>query len=175
MVGKMKLKDIILQAIFILISSIIAFLGREFITLSDLNNLIGTLQNVSAAVFTLAGIWVAYSYPEAISRFTNPEKFSLIKGIEQTNRIRSLVLTIFTSAFVLVGIVLFNLISPYAQHFSKDLSCYLIIRTSGIATINYLALIQLQAIIRIMSNNMEFIYSLMKVKAENEAHDDLSK
>ncbi|MGL4191787.1 MAG: hypothetical protein ACRCRU_04270 [Vibrio sp.] len=171
----MKLKDIILQAVFIFISSIIAFLGRGFITLSDLNNLINTLQNVSAAVFTLAGIWVAYSYPEAISRFTNPEKFSLIKGIEQTNRIRSLVLTIFTSAFVLVGIVLFNLISPYAQHISENLSFYLIIKTSGIATINYLSLIQLQAIIRIMGNNMEFIYSLMKVKAENEAHDDLSK
>lgn len=171
----MKLKDIILQAVFILVSLTVAYLGRGFITLADLNNLIGTLQNVSAAVFTLAGIWVAYSYPEAISRFTNPEKFSLIKGIEQTNRIRSLVLTIFTSAFVLVGIILFNLTSPYIQHISKDLDFYLIIKGGGVSIINYLALIQLQAIIRIMSNNMEFIYSLMKVKAENEAHDDLSK
>ncbi|MFG0607487.1 hypothetical protein ACF8CX_17510 [Vibrio mimicus] len=171
----MKLKDIILQVTFLLLSLVIAYFGREFISLADLNNLIGTLQNVSAAVFTLAGIWVAYSYPEAISRFTNPEKFSLIKGIEQTKRIRSLVLTIFTSAFVLVGIILFNLMYPYIQHASKDLDCYLIIRGLGISTINYLALVQLQAIMRIMSNNMEFIYSLMKVKAENEAHDDLSK
>ncbi|KIN11591.1 hypothetical protein [Vibrio mytili] len=171
----MKLKDILIQVAFLLISVAFAYLGSEFITLENLKNVIVTLQNVSAAVFTLAGIWVAYSYPEAISRFTNPEKFSLIKGVEQTNRIRSLVLTIFSSALVLVGIVIFNLITPYVQYLLKDSSYYSIIRTVGITTINYLALIQLQAIIRIMSNNLEFIYSLMKVKAENEAHDDLSK
>ncbi|WP_415679573.1 hypothetical protein, partial [Vibrio mytili] len=116
----MKLKDILIQVAFLLISVAFAYLGSEFITLENLKNVIVTLQNVSAAVFTLAGIWVAYSYPEAISRFTNPEKFSLIKGVEQTNRIRSLVLTIFSSALVLVGIVIFNLITPYVQYLLKD-------------------------------------------------------
>ncbi|WP_286295199.1 hypothetical protein [Vibrio apostichopi] len=171
----MKLKDILLQIIYITISIFIAYLGRDFITLTDLKNLTGTLQNVSAAVFTLAGIWVAYSYPEAIARFTNPEKFSLIKGTEQTQRIRSLVLTIFSSALVLVGIVLFNLLTPYIQNLCKTFDSYFYIRIAGISVINYLVFIQLQAIIKIMSNNLEFIYSLMKVKAENEAHDDLSK
>ncbi|WP_019281239.1 hypothetical protein [Vibrio anguillarum] len=171
----MKLKDILLQIIYITISIFIGYLGRDFITLTDLKNLAGTLQNVSAAVFTLAGIWVAYSYPEAIARFTNPEKFSLIKGTEQTQRIRSLVLTIFSSALVLVGIVLFNLLTPYIQHLCKTLDSYFYIRIAGISVINYLVFIQLQAIMKIMSNNLEFIYSLMKVKAENEAHDDLSK
>ncbi|EPW6924964.1 hypothetical protein ACWOYG_001207 [Vibrio parahaemolyticus] len=171
----MKLKSILLQLIYILISIIIAYLGSDFITLKDLENLTSTLQNVSAAVFTLAGIWVAYSYPEAIARFTNPKKISLIKGTEQTQRIRSLVVTIFSSALVLVGIVLFNLFTPYIQHLFKISDLYFYIRISGISVINYLAFIQLHAIIKIMSNNLEFIYSLMKVKADNEAHDDLSK
>ena len=171
----MKFKHILFQIICIFISILIAYLGREFITLTDLKNLTSTLQNVSAAVFTLAGIWVAYSYPEAIARFTNPDKFSLIKGTEQTKRIRSLVLTIFSSALVLVGIVLFNLSAPYIQHLFKNYDSYLYIRIIGISAINYLALIQLQAIMKIMNNNLEFIYSLMKVKAENEVYDDLSK
>ena len=171
----MKPKNILLQILYISISIFIAYLGRDFITLTDLKNLTGTLQNVSAAVFTLAGIWVAYSYPEAIARFTNPEKFSLIKGTEQTQRIRSLVLTIFSSALVLVGIVLFNLFTPYIQHLFKTFDIYSHIRIAGISLINYLAFIQLHSIMKIMSNNLEFIYSLMKVKAENEAHDDLSK
>ncbi|MEF1253388.1 hypothetical protein [Vibrio sp. M260112] len=170
----MKHKSILFQVTYVAISVFIAYLGRHFITLADLKDLTSTLQNVSAAVFTLAGIWVAYSYPEAIARFTNPKKFSLIKGTEQTQRIRSLVLTIFSSAFVLVGIVLFNLLSPYIQHLFKTFDLYPYIRVAGISVINYLAFIQLQAIVRIMSNNLEFIYSLMKVKAENEAHDDLS-
>ncbi|MEX5870169.1 hypothetical protein [Providencia hangzhouensis] len=171
----MKTKDIILQSICLLISVFMAYIGREFITLVDLRNLTGTLQNVSAAVFTLAGIWIAYSYPEAIARFTNPDKFSLIKGTEQTKRIRSLVLTIFSSALVLVGIVSFNLATPYLQNLFKTYESYVYIKTIGISFINYLVFIQLHAIIRIMNNNLEFIYSLMKVKAENEANDDLSK
>ncbi|EJG1723961.1 hypothetical protein ACLINW_002223 [Vibrio parahaemolyticus] len=170
----MEHKSILIQILYMAISVSIAYLGRHFITLSDLKDLTSTLQNVSAAVFTLAGIWVAYSYPEAIARFTNPKKFSLIKGTEQTQRIRSLVLTIFSSAFVLVGVVLFNLLSPYIQHLFKAFDLYPYIRIAGISAINYLAFIQLQSIARIMSNNLEFIYSLMKVKAENEAHDDLS-
>lgn len=173
--AKMKFKHILFQIICISISIFVAYLGREFITLTDLKNLTSTLQNVSAAVFTLAGIWVAYSYPEAIARFTNPDKFSLIKGTEQTKRIRSLVLTIFSSALVLVGIVLFNLSAPYIQHLFKNCDSYLYIRIIGISAINYLALIQLQAIMKIMNNNLEFIYSLMKIKAENEVYDDLSK
>lgn len=96
---KMEHKSILIQILYMAISVSIAYLGRHFITLSDLKDLTSTLQNVSAAVFTLAGIWVAYSYPEAIARFTNPKKFSLIKGTEQTQRIRSLVLTIFFIRF----------------------------------------------------------------------------
>ena len=171
----MRLQDILLQIICLSISVFIAYLGREFVTLADLKNLTSTLQNISAAVFTLAGIWIAYSYPEAIARFTNPDKFSLIKGTEQTKRIRSLVLTIFSSALGLVGIILFNLATPYLQYILKDYDSYIYVKISGISFINYLVCIQLHAIIRIMNNNLEFIYSLMKVKAENEANDDLSK
>lgn len=166
---------IILNVAALIVCVGLAVLVTEQLNLNDLLPIISVLQNVSAAVFTLAGIWVAYSYPEAISTFTNPDKLNLIKGTEHTKRIRSLVLTIFSSAFVLVGIVCISLFYPYIRVIWGGQPYYLEIKMVGVSFINYLSFMQLQAISRIMINNLEFIYSLMKVKAEQEVHDDLSK
>ncbi|WP_439824076.1 hypothetical protein [Aeromonas caviae] len=100
-----------IQASLLLMSFIMSWLSSGKISSSDLTSLLSTLQNISAAVFTIAGIWIAYIYPEAISSFTNPDKIALIKGTESTEQVKSLVFTVITSASVLTCTLLFGVLS----------------------------------------------------------------
>ncbi|HCD6657929.1 TPA: hypothetical protein NDU44_004980, partial [Enterobacter hormaechei] len=100
-----------------------------------------TLQNISAMIFTIAGIWLAYIYPKAISAIVKPstlnreklgdtsssnevvitektltseEKKSIDKDIK---RITMIVETIIVSAFVIFAIVLINAFKPIFSNF----------------------------------------------------------
>ncbi len=68
---------LISHSIYIFISVVIGYYLVDIISLGDLKPIIGTLQNISAAVFTLAGIWIAYSYPQAIASYTQGERMSV--------------------------------------------------------------------------------------------------
>lgn len=172
----MKIKySALMHVLLLTLCFVVGFTLTDGIEFKDFDKILTTLQNVSASVFTLSGIWIAYSYPEAIAIFTNPDTLDLIKGSEHAKRIRSLVMTIFISALVLVFVMCINLAQPYAEHLLYNTPYHLTVRNISIGLINYMSILQIIAIGGIMANNLEFVYSLMKVKADNEIHDDLSK
>ena len=39
---------------------------------NDIKDILSTLQNISVMIFTIAGIWLAYIYPKAISGIVKP-------------------------------------------------------------------------------------------------------
>jgi hypothetical protein len=141
--------------------------------MSDLDGSLSTLQNLSAAIFTLAGIWVAYLYPQAILAFTNSKKISLLKGIENTRRVEELVLVIFLSAVVLLAILVFNLTSGIAKNMPFVISNYEVFKKISIVVVLYLSFLQFKSLVSIMSSNIRFINDLHKTKNEQKAHQDL--
>ena len=166
---------IILQTLLVLLSYIVATNFGEAIPYEKLDPTISTLQNVSAAVFTLAGIWIAYSYPEAIASFTDPKKINIIKGTDNYQRIKSLVLTILASSFVLINILLLNLIKPILESLALSNENQEIVNMLYLGVIVYLALTQLYAISKIMLSNFSFVYNISKKKTEREIEEDLNK
>jgi len=151
----------------------IAWQSSDFLTKSDFEPSLAVLQNMSAAVFTLAGIWIAYLYPEAIKSFTNPKKVSVLKGSDNAKRIENLVLIIFTSAFVLLGILFLNLAFPILEK-SPVLAAYKgKLNVIYIGVVIYLSLNQMRAIWGIMVNNFEFVYRLSFLKTNQALSDDL--
>ena len=160
------------HSVYIIISLFSGYLLAHSASLSDLKPIMGTLQNLSASVFTLAGIWIAYTYPQAISAYTSPASVKIIPN-DDAKRIENLVLIVLTSAFVISSLLIFNflylLISKtpiYAQF--RD-----IFKMLGISMICYISFLQLRAIATVMTTNIQFVNELHNKKTERAAQDDL--
>ena len=68
--------------IYISVGISAGYFSMDILTYKDFNPAVSVLQNISAAVFTLSGIWIAYLYPQAISSITSSSKVGLLKGSE---------------------------------------------------------------------------------------------
>ncbi|WP_298448840.1 hypothetical protein [uncultured Marinobacter sp.] len=150
----------------------VGWLISDGITLIDLEPIMATLKNLSAAVFTLAGIWIAYSYPQAISAYTSPSSVKLMPT-DETKRIESLVLIVLTSAFVISSLLVFNFVYLiffktllYANHREA-------FKILGVASISYMAFLQLKAVFTVMVTNIAFVNELHGKRTERIANDDL--
>lgn len=150
-----------------------SWLSSGKVNQSDMQSILSTLQNISAAVFTIAGIWIAYIYPEAISSFTNPDKIALLKGTESTEQVKSLVFTVITSASVLTCTLLFSLISFLYKNSNivmANKGFFVFISTTFVV---YLSLNQTKAILNVILNTLRFVSKLFYLKTEREVNDDL--
>lgn len=166
------LSRFIRHSMFLIASFAIAFTTAETLKIDDLSAVLGTLQNISAAVFTLAGIWIAYSYPEAISAYTNPDKIVLASG-EETKRIENLVLIILASAYVIIGILAFNLSLALIQPIDYVQANKETFKMLAVTFVIYLALVQVFAILTVMLTNIQFVNELHKKNTETIANKDL--
>ncbi|MGU5681267.1 hypothetical protein [Aeromonas allosaccharophila] len=162
-----------IQLCLLIISFFMSWLSSGKVNPSDMSSILSTLQNISAAVFTIAGIWIAYIYPEAISSFTNPDKIALLKGTESTEQVKSLVFTVITSASVLTCTLLFSLVAFLYKNSDivvANKSFFVFISTTLVV---YLSLNQTKAILGVILNTLRFVSKLFYLKTEREVNDDL--
>ncbi|MGL5073679.1 MAG: hypothetical protein ACRC61_20760 [Aeromonas salmonicida] len=157
---------------YLFVSFSLAFLIVNKVAISEISPIVSTLQNISAAVFTLAGIWVAYSYPQAIAAYTSPSHVKIIPTSE-TKRIEDLVIIILTSAAVLCILLFHNLayILVVKTIHNADVRFYL--KSAGISSVFYASILQLKAIFTVMITNVFFVNELHHKKTELEANKDL--
>lgn len=163
---------LISHSIYIFISVLIGYFLVDIISLGDLKPIIGTLQNISAAVFTLAGIWIAYSYPQAIASYTSPKTVTIIPN-DETKRIENLVLIVLTSAFVISSLLIENMLYLLVYKSFKNHAFIHNLNILAIASIFYLSFIQIKAVFIVMITNISFVNELHSKKTEREASDDL--
>jgi hypothetical protein len=160
------------HSVYILVSLALGFFLVDKVLLGDLKPIMGTLQNIAAAVFTLAGIWIAYSYPQAIAAYTSPSSVKIIPT-DETKRIENLVLIVLTSAFVISSLLLINMFYLLVYKIISDLDSLHTLKALGISSIFYLVFLQLKAIFIIMITNVSFVNELHAKKTEKVANDDL--
>ena len=98
---------------FVLISLVlINFLMSCFfvkgIQVESLEKLMSVLQNTSAMIFAISGVWIAYLYPSAISGLVTKEFNQELKekSKKSLSRLRLIVGVIVLSGFVMAGIIL---------------------------------------------------------------------
>ncbi len=157
---------------YLLVSVSLAYVTVDKVPLSELAPVIGTLQNISAAVFTLAGIWVAYSYPQAIAAYTSPGQVKIIPT-DETKRIEGLVMIILTSAVVLCILLFHNLAFVLLGKTIINVESRWLLKLIGMSSIFYASFLQLKAISTVMITNVFFVNELHHKKTEREAHKDL--
>jgi hypothetical protein len=130
---------------------------------------------VTAAIFTLTGIWLAISYPEAIKTYINPREVSLMKGSIRTKRIEKIVLTIFGAAYALSLTILLQWSETILSGFSltpDSNKIFILVYGSLLA---YITIIVLRGLWSIMYVNFLITNELHDKKDEAEAYDDISK
>lgn len=163
---------LLLHVVYLLVSFSLSFLIINKIALSEISPIVSILQNISAAVFTLAGIWVAYSYPQAIAAYTSPNQIKIVPTSE-TKRIEDLVMIILTSATVLCILLFHNLAYILTVKTIHNVDVRFYLKSAGISSIFYASLLQLKAIFTVMITNVFFVNELHHKKTELEANKDL--
>ncbi|QSX29040.1 hypothetical protein JYB88_12360 [Shewanella cyperi] len=145
--------------------------GSDKLTWTDQQPLLGTLQNTSSMVFAIAGIWMAYLYPEAISsivkgRNTNDLTDKLNDDIDDIQRVRLIVGVIALSGFVMASLLAFSVIVPVVQK-SPFFSAYpSIVRGIGLILLYSLTYIQLFAVYAVLASNVNFLIRLVNLETK---------
>lgn len=159
--------------IYIFMGITVAFITYGLTDINIITAYAGNLLVISIAVFTLAGIWVAYVYPQAISVFTEPEKVKLFNSNDLTEGVEKLILIIIASSFSIACVLmiyfiifLFNLLVTaipllyFTANFGVSVAVILLI---------YCSLIQLSAICSVIVRNYKSVESLHNFKRKSEA------
>src|SRR5688572_31238843 len=79
------------HAVVVVAVTYLSYSFRLDIAFKDVEPLISILQNTSAMIFTIMGIWIAYVYPNAVLRIVQPSKVAAIFSDDDLKRVRLLV------------------------------------------------------------------------------------
>lgn len=141
------------------IVSLVYFRGHS-IEYTDLKDLLDILKNASAMIFTIVGIWLAYIYPNAVTALVQPQSISMIAGKKDAKRIEMLVGIIVTSAFVIVGIIVFFSLKVILGTSAFYASNSYWIKPTGITLVMFMTYIQVISIAKVVWSNILFINDL---------------
>lgn len=129
----------------------------------DYKELLTLLSGVSGMVFTIMGIWIAFLYPNAISRIADPGKVvpaDFSESRADSRRLESIVGAILASALVMVLALcasLFKLVfflTPlYMEH--KE-----VVKAAALGLLFLLVVVQLESVFKVVLSNVMFINDL---------------
>lgn len=145
---------------------------KEF-TYNDVKDIFGVLISISAAIFTIVGLWVGFLYPTAMSSIVNDD-ISYIKNEKDSPRVEKLVYIIIISASIMIGILLLFLIRALFHNLPLYKSHVYIFRYVGMAYIYFLAWMQVRCVLSLIATNLHFVNQLhgRLNKARMEHEDD---
>lgn len=143
---------------------------------SDFKGYADGLLNASSMIFTLMGIWIAFLYPNALSRLTNPSKITTVdfsEALQETRRLEAIVLSVLKSGSVVVGILagaLMKLFFNNAALVTENIELFKAVNISLIATLSYL---QAEAIFGVIFANIMFLQDLHGKREDREIDEDI--
>lgn len=129
------------------------------------------LLSVSGMVFTIMGIWIAFLYPNALSRLINPQKIETAdfsEALSDTKRLESIVGSVLMSAFVMLSILfilLFKLMFN-EQELLKLHICF--VKNVVLSTVVWLTLLQAKAVANVVYSNIMFLNDLHSKRVVRE-------
>lgn len=97
------------DVIALVIIAILIYFLKDSLRFGDIKDVVGTLQNISAAIFTIVGLWVGFLYPNAIQGIVS-DNIDYIKNTKDVPRIERLIYVIIVSALVMLGTLVFYIV-----------------------------------------------------------------
>ncbi|UYG08295.1 hypothetical protein [Halomonas sp. M4R1S46] len=160
-------------------SFLLVFFYAQHFSLSysyvQLEGYLKSLLAVSAMVFTIMGIWIAFLYPNALRKIVNPSKVEYAdfgESLSETKRLEGLVGSVLRSSFVVVVIMLVFLgkilLQPALINFDVGL-----VKSISVSLVVVITLLQFESIYYVMYSNVMFINELHSKREEREADEDV--
>ncbi|RRA89784.1 hypothetical protein [Aeromonas veronii] len=153
----------------ILVIAVVTYISHHFrsdIAFKDVEALIAILQNTSAMIFTIMGIWIAYIYPNAVLRIVQPSKVTALYSETDTERVRLLVGIVILSAAILSLLVIGVAAKPFivkTAAFTSNKEAFTSIGIWGLLALTYA---QLFCIYIVIASSVNFIKDLSNLKAK---------
>lgn len=154
----------------------IAALSYSFsddLSFKDVEPLISILQNTSAMIFTIMGIWIAYVYPNAVLSIVQPSKVTALFSEEDLERVKLLVGVVILSAFILAllvfGVSVKTLITKTGL-FARNETLFAGAGVFFLLTITYA---QLFCIYAVIASSVNFIIDLKNLKTKQRLSEKL--
>lgn len=141
----------------------------------DLKDFIGLLSGVSGMVFTLMGIWIAFLYPNALSRLANPSKIEMAdfsETREDTKRLEKIVASVLKSAIVLTALLFFSAAKILLSSSDTYLGHTLQFKSAALSMIVVLSCLQLEAVASVIIANVMFINDLHRKRRDIQSEED---
>ena len=148
---------------------------RNDLTYADMEPLLSLLQNTSAMVFTIMGIWIAYLYPNAIVRILQPSKVEAVFSEEDEGRVIQIVGVVALSAAVIGLLIIGTAIVPLLVKSSIYHAYPSIVRGGGIFLIFTLCYAQLFSVYIVFASNLDFIIHIGNLRNKQKLNKRLNR
>ncbi|MBW3528642.1 hypothetical protein KO533_19010 [Shewanella sp. NKUCC05_KAH] len=153
------MKTLIWHVILACLIALVSWLFKSDITYSDVTSVVSILQNGSAMIFTIMGIWIAYIYPQAMRKVIQPSS-SAIFPEEDKKRVQLLVGVVVISAVILAILLIGISMKPFLVNTSLYLKVPELFSFVGLFVLLCLVYAQLFCIYSVIASNINFITDL---------------
>ncbi|EMA4140246.1 hypothetical protein U3A98_003968 [Cronobacter turicensis] len=154
-----SLKQNKVNGLMLVFSFLVSWCSYGHFNFNDAKDILGTLINISAAIFTIVGLWVGILYPNAMSRIVNDD-VSYIKNEKDSPRVEQLVYTLISSALVMIGILIFFLLRAYLYKLDLYKMHINLFRYIGMTYVTFLSWVQLKCVFSLVITNLNFVNQL---------------
>jgi len=171
---------VVLRLIFYLCVSIAAYFVALKIGVSykydDFKDCLALLVGVSGMVFTIMGIWIAFLYPNALSRIVSPgvvvtADFS--ESLSDAKRLENIVGAVLTSALVMMAALLVTVAKMLFFFAPIYIEYRLQLKAAALSVLICMLLVQFEAVIHVMLANIMFINDLYWKRQERKSEEEL--
>lgn len=141
----------------------------------DFRDFLTFLCTVSGMVFTIMGIWIAFLYPNAISRIVSPDKLIAADFSESgsdAKRLEKIVGAIISSSLVMVGallLIFFKIVLSKTDFYIQNTLQF---KSTALFAAVFMALIQLESIVHVVIANVMFINDLHTKRQNRKSEED---
>lgn len=167
---------IFVYAIIFVLTGAAAFFLPVSYRYDDFKDYSGLLSGISGMVFTIMGIWIAFIYPNALSRLVNQEKIATAdfsETLSDTKRLEAIVAAVLKSAIVAVGLLFMLLAKIFLWRTDFYSNNILVVKSCALAFLMLGTVIQIEAIASVIVANVMFINDLHRKRQDRKVEADM--
>ncbi|EHK9086607.1 hypothetical protein L3I77_000214 [Vibrio vulnificus] len=157
-------KFVVWHLIVALLVTSVSYCFRGDIKFSEIQSLVSILQNTSAMIFTIMGLWIAYVYPNVILRIVQPSKVVAVFSDEDELTVKLLVGVVVLSAATMGLLVLGTSFQVFIVKTSMFATHPNVFSFIGLWFLLALTYVQLFCIYMVIATSVNFVMKLKNAK-----------
>jgi hypothetical protein len=142
----------------------------------DYRDYLVLISGISGMVFTIMGIWIAFLYPNAMSKIVDPKKIQVADFSESrsdSKRLEKIVGAVMTSAIVMIIALMITLFKIIISITPIYIEYRFQFKSAALSAIIFMTFVQLESVINVVLSNIIFINDLHFRRQDRQANEEL--